>query len=155
MQRMPYSTAAPLPAGACLHFPAICVWLAEMPRRKVATMKSLHLHPSPHRRSAATLQPGQPVRTLIIASGHSVELTTAAGCTWLTRDGALEDWFLPAGSQLTVQGPACLRLGTAALHKMAEVEWEIRLPLPRWQGMAAAWHRLQVRRRFVAFSVVP
>ncbi|WP_051602954.1 DUF2917 domain-containing protein [Simplicispira psychrophila] len=118
-------------------------------------MKSLHLYRSPHTRNAATLQPGQPVRTLVIARGHTLQLKTTAGCTWLTCDGALPDWFLPAGSQRTVQGPACLRLGTAALHKMAEVEWEIRPPLPRWQGLAAAWHRLQMRRRFVALSVVP
>lgn len=101
-------------------------------------MKSLHLHRSLHTRSAATLQPGQPVRTLVIARGHSVELTTAAGCTWLTRDGALEDWFLPAGGQLTVQGPACLRLGSATLHGAAALEWQTS-PLPhkrrwRWLG---------------------
>lgn len=132
MQRMPYSTAGRLPTVACLHFPAICVWLAELPRRKVATMKSLHLHPLPHSRSAATLQPGQPVRTLVIARGHRVELSTIAGCAWLTRDGAREDWFVPAGGQLTVQGPACLRLGSAHLHRAAEVEWQTS-PLQRYR----------------------
>lgn len=95
-------------------------------RRKVKAMKSLQLHPSSNTRSAATLEPGQPVHTLVIARGHAVELTTATGCTWLTRDGALEDWFLSAGCQLTVQGPACLRLGSAHLHGAAEVEWETR-----------------------------
>ena len=135
MQRRPYSTAAHLQACACLHRSAVCVWRAETPRRKVETMKSLHAHHSSHSGNAATLQPGQPVHTLVVARGHSVQLKTAAGCLWLTCDGALEDWFLPAGGQLTVQGPASLRLGSAHLHAAAEVEWQTsRLPrYRRWR----------------------
>ena len=95
-------------------------------------MKSLHLPRPSNTRSPATLQPGQPVHTLVIARGHSVQLKTAAGCLWLTCDGALEDWFLPTGRQITVQGPACLRLGSAHLHRAAEVQWQTR-PLPRYR----------------------
>lgn len=100
-------------------------------------MKSLHHHHSSHSGNTATLQPGQPVHTLVIARGHRVELTSAAGCTWLTRDGVLEDWFLPAGGQLTVQGPASLRLGSAHLHAAAEVQWQTsRLPrYRRWRWL--------------------
>ena len=124
MQCMPYSTAVLLQACACLHRSAVCVWRAERPQRKVETMKSLHAHHSSHSGNAATLQPGQPVHTLVVARGHSVQLKTAAGCLWLTCDGALEDWFLPTGRQITVQGPACLRLGSAHLHRAAEVQWQ-------------------------------
>lgn len=123
---MPYSTGAHLRAGACLHFAAVCGWWAQARRRKVKAMKSLQLHPSSNTRSAATLEPGQPVHTLVIARGCTVELTTATGCTWLTRDGVLQDWLLPAGCQLSVQGPACLRLGSAHLHTAAAVEWKTR-----------------------------
>ena len=124
MQHRPCSTGVRLQAGVCLRFRALCGWWTQARRRKVGSMKSLHQHRSSNTRSAATLQPNQPVHTLVIARGHAVELTTATGCTWLTRDGALEDWFLSTGCQLTVQGPACLRLGSAHLHGTAEVEWE-------------------------------
>ena len=96
-------------------------------------MKSLHLHHSTNTRSAATLEPGQPVHTLVIARGCTVELTAATGCAWLTHDGALQDWLLPAGCQLSVQGPACLRLGSAHLHSAAAVKWQT-LQLQRYRG---------------------
>ena len=92
-------------------------------------MKSLHVHHSLNSGNAATLQSDQPVHTLLIARGNSVQFKTAAGCLWLTCDGALEDWFLPAGGQLTVQGPACLRLGSAHLHR-AQVAAAPRGPQP-------------------------
>ncbi len=130
---MPYSTGAHLRAGACLHFAAVCDWWAQARRRKVKAMKSLHLHHSTNTRSAATLEPGQPVHTLVIARGCTVELTAATGCAWLTHDGALQDWLLPAGCQLSVQGPACLRLGSAHLHSAAAVKWQT-LQLQRYRG---------------------
>lgn len=155
MQRRPYSTAAHLRTCVCLHLAAICGWWASRPPRKVQAMKSLYLPRPSHTCSPATLPPGQPVHTLVIARGHRVRLQTVAGCLWLTCDGALQDWFLPTGHSQTVQGPASLRLGSAHLHAAAEVAWEIRPSLPVWQGLTAAWRRWQTRQHPVACNAMP
>lgn len=110
-------------------------------------MKSLYLPRPSHTRSPAILPAGQPVHTLAIARGQSVQLTTLAGCVWLTCDGALQDCFLPAGHRMAVAGPACLRLGSAHLHAAAEVAWQIHSPRPLGhlghlgQRLAAVWRR--------------
>ena len=138
-------------------FTAFCVPAVQCGLWLVCTCASaqsaaMKLHSTPNARSMATLQPGQPVHTLAIARGQTVELTATAGCTWITRDGALEDWLLPAGGQLSIQGPACLRLGSACLQTAATLEWQATQPHSLRQRLADAWCRLTVWRRSLAFA---
>lgn len=151
------STDAPFCVQHSPLFTAFCVPAVQCGLWLVCTCASaqsaaMKLHSTPNARSMATLQPGQPVHTMAIARGQTVELKTTAGCTWITRDGALQDWLLPAGGQWNVQGPACLRLGSADLHRPAKVEWKTSQPQPLCQRLAVAWHRLPVWRRPVALS---
>lgn len=67
-----------------------------------------------------------------------MQLHSTAGCVWITCDGALQDWFLPVGAQMTVSGPACLRLGSAHRHAAAQVVCTPLAPRPFWQALGMA-----------------